>query len=85
MHKKYQELDRRDFMKKSAQATAAVAATVLGTNAVQGAASDDKKITFTDALPTRKLGKTGGELPVLGYGGAALPRNRETPCRPKTA
>ena len=32
-------------MKKSAQATAAAAATVLGTNAAQGAGPDDKKIT----------------------------------------
>ena len=69
-----QELDRRDFMKKGAQATAAAAATVLGTNAVQGAGPDDKKIAFTDALPARTLGKTGVELPVLGYGGAALPK-----------
>ena len=74
MHEVNQELDRRDFMKKGAQATAAAAATVLGTNAVQGAGPDDKKITFTDALPARKLGKTGVELPVLGYGGAALPK-----------
>ncbi len=74
MHEKNQELDRRDFMKKGAQATAAAAATVLGTNAAQGAVPDDKKITFTDALPTRKLGKTKVELPMLGYGGAALPK-----------
>ncbi len=72
MHEVNQELDRRDFMKKGAQATAAAAATVLATNAVQGAGPDDKKITFTDALPTHKLGKTGVELPVLGFGGAAL-------------
>jgi predicted aldo/keto reductase-like oxidoreductase len=66
------ELDRRDFMKKGAQATAAAAATVLGTNAVQGAGPDDKRIVFRDGLPARELGKTGVELPVLGYGGAAL-------------
>jgi predicted aldo/keto reductase-like oxidoreductase len=68
------ELDRRDFMKKGAQATAAAAATVLGTHAVQGAGRDDKSITFTDALPARELGKTRVKLPVLGYGGAALPK-----------
>jgi predicted aldo/keto reductase-like oxidoreductase len=53
---------------------AAAAATVLSTGAVEGAPPDDKKITFTDALPTRKLGKTKVELPMLGYGGAALPK-----------
>jgi len=68
-----QELDRRDFMKEGVQVTAA-AATVLSTSAVEGAPPDDKKITFTDALPTRKLGKTKVELPMLGYGGAALPK-----------
>jgi hypothetical protein len=70
-----QELDRRDFMKEGVQVTAAAAAaTVLSTSAVEGAPPDDKKITFTDALPTRKLGKTKVELPMLGYGGAALPK-----------
>ncbi len=83
-----QELDRRDFMKKGAQATAAAAATVLGTNAVQGAGPDDKKITFTDALPARELGKTKVELPMLGYGGAALPKkwgNTLSDRRPREA
>ena len=74
MHEENQELDRRDFMKKGAQVTAAAAATVLGGNSVQGAVQEDKTITFTDALPTRELGKTKVELPMLGYGGAALPK-----------
>lgn len=74
MGKTNHELNRRDFMEKGVQATTAVAATVLGTNAVQGAGPDDKKITFTDALPARVLGKTEVELPVLGYGGAAVPK-----------
>ena len=66
-------LDRRDFIKTGGQVTATAAVALLGTNAVQGAVPDDQKITFTDALPTRKLGKTKVELPMLGYGGAALP------------
>jgi len=70
----YQELDRRDFMKRSAQATAAAAATVLGVGNTHGSVPDNKKITFTDSLPTRELGKTKVELPMLGYGGAALPK-----------
>ncbi|MBC8869959.1 MAG: aldo/keto reductase [Planctomycetes bacterium] len=72
MHDGNQELDRREFMKKGAQASAAAATTVLGTNTVLVAGPDDKKITFTDTLPARKLAKTGVEMPVLGYGGAAL-------------
>jgi len=75
MREENQELDRRDFIKKGAQATAAtVAATALGTTSVQAAAPKDKKITCTDALPTRVLGKTKVELPILGYGGAGLPK-----------
>jgi len=76
MHEKNIELDRRGFMKKGAQAAAAaaVAATGLNADTAHGAASDDKKITFTDSLPIRVLGKTNVELPILGYGGAALPK-----------
>ena len=59
-------------MKRGGQVTAAAA--LLGTSAVQGAAPDDKRITFTGDLPTRTLGKTKVELPMLGYGGAALPK-----------
>jgi predicted aldo/keto reductase-like oxidoreductase len=62
-------------MRRGAQATAAAAvlAAGLATNTVHGAEPEDKRITFTDALPTRVLGKTEVELPILGYGGAALP------------
>jgi predicted aldo/keto reductase-like oxidoreductase len=74
MHEMNQELDRRDFIKEGVQVTAAAAATMLAASAVQGAVPQDKQITFTDALPTRALGKTKVELPMLGYGGAALPK-----------
>jgi len=75
MREKNHELDRRDFMKKGAQATAAAAAAaVLSTDAAYGAVPEDKKITLADTIPTRVLGKTNVELPVLGYGGAALPK-----------
>ena len=74
MQAKKQNLDRRDFMKKGAHATAAVVAAGLGLNTAQGVVPADKKIQFTDVLPTRVLGKTKVELPILGYGGAALPR-----------
>lgn len=72
MPKDNHELDRRDFIKKSAQATAAGAA-ALSMGTAHGAVPKDKKITLTGTLPTRVLGKTGAELPALGYGGAALP------------
>jgi hypothetical protein len=74
MYEKNQELDRRDFMKKGAQATAAAAASLLGTNAASATVPNDKKITLTHAVPTRVLGNTKVELPMLGYGGAALPK-----------
>jgi predicted dehydrogenase len=79
MHEVDNELDRRDFLKRGARVTAAAAATVLGTSAAQGAVPDDKKIAFTDALPTRKLGKTEVELPMLGYGGAAAAKKFGNP------
>ncbi len=72
MHDNISGLNRRDFMKKGARATIA-AATLLSANAVQGSVPKGKKITFTDAMPTRFLGKTKVQLPILGYGGAALP------------
>ena len=70
MCEKNNELDRRDFTKKGAQATAAV----LSTNSAHGSVPEDKKIRLTDAMPTRVLGKTNVELPILAYGGAALPK-----------
>ena len=65
-------LHRRDFIKEGTRAAAAVA--VLSSNTVHAAGPEDKKITLSDAMPTRVLGKTGVELPILSYGGAALPR-----------
>jgi len=73
MGEKNHGLDRRDFMKKGAQVTAAAAA-VLSTSTARGAVPEDKNITLTDAMPARVLGKTNVELPILGYGGAALPK-----------
>jgi len=76
MRHKDNQLDRRHFMKNSARATAAaaMAAAGLSANAACGAVPEDKNITFTDSLPTRVLGKTNAELPILGYGGGALPK-----------
>jgi predicted aldo/keto reductase-like oxidoreductase len=65
------ELGRREFLKRITQA-AAVAAVSGGI--ASGAVPKDKKIDTGDAIPTRVLGKTGVKLPILGYGGAALPK-----------
>ncbi len=71
MKRKVDDIERREFLKLAAQ-TAAVG--VLATNLADGAVSDDKQIKLTDKIPSRTLGKTGVELPILGYGGAALPK-----------
>jgi len=61
-------------MKQGTGATAAAVVAGLGINTTHGATRTDNKITFGRALPWRKLGRTGLELPMLGYGGAALPK-----------
>ena len=81
MREKNKGLDRRDFMKKGTRATAAAAAAaVLRTNMARGAVPEDKQITLTDAIPTHVLGKTNVKLPILGYGGAALPKKWQFPA-----
>ena len=60
------------YINPRSQATAAAA--VLSTSTSHGTEPEDKEITVTDAMPTRVLGKTKVELPILGYGGAALPK-----------
>jgi aryl-alcohol dehydrogenase-like predicted oxidoreductase len=73
-------MGRRDFVTKGARAAAAATAGLLGASVAQEAMPDDKTITFGEALPTRKLGKTKVELPMLGYGGAALPNKWGNTC-----
>ena len=70
------ELGRREFLKRAAQAAAAGVASV---NVASGEIPKDKKIKLTDKIPSRVLGKTGVELPILGYGGAALPKKWGNP------
>jgi aryl-alcohol dehydrogenase-like predicted oxidoreductase len=64
-------LARREFIKRAGQAAAG--GVVLGAVAPRAAAAG-KEIPLGDTIPTRVLGKTGVKLPVLAYGGAALPR-----------
>ncbi|MCL4201673.1 MAG: aldo/keto reductase [Pirellulaceae bacterium] len=69
-------LGRRDFVKQAAQALATAAA-CEGLPAA--AAQRETPGTTADAIPVRTLGKTGFKLPILGYGGAALPARWRNP------
>src|SRR5271169_6167705 len=62
---------RREFIKQSMQAATAVAVSVGMASAAESAESSQASAR---AIPTTTLGKTGLKLPVLGYGGAALPK-----------
>lgn len=63
-------LQRRKFLKSAAHGVA-VASFAAGT---APAAAPEKTITLSGTIPSRVFGKTGVELPVLSYGGAALPK-----------
>jgi predicted aldo/keto reductase-like oxidoreductase len=64
-------LGRREFLKRAAQVAAAGA---VSAGVVSAGLPNTRKIDADDAVGTRLLGKTGVKLPILGYGGAALPR-----------
>jgi predicted aldo/keto reductase-like oxidoreductase len=65
------ELGRREFLKR---ATQAAAAGVISTSITSGAVPKNKKISLPNTITSRILGKTKMKLPILGYGGAALPK-----------
>ena len=65
------QISRRRFLKQAAQAAAAG---VASAGIASGAAPKDKQIDLADTIPARVLGKTGVRLPILAYGGAALPK-----------
>ena len=69
MNESESNMNRRDFLKTGIGVTAGAA--VLGAAQVH-AAPDGKKISLDGNIPTRRYGKTGHELPILGYGGAAI-------------
>ena len=64
-------LRRREFLKRAVQVAAAGA---VSAGVVSAGSPNARKIDAGDAIGTRLLGKTGVKLPILGYGGAALPR-----------
>jgi len=61
-------VDRRGFLKKGVTAVVGSAAAGSGVVAAGESTTDPKQIA------TRPFGKTGRKLPILGYGGAALPK-----------
>ena len=63
-----QSLGRREFLKQTAAALA------LSGGMNSAGAAEKGKTAPADAIPSRMLGKTGLRLPILGYGGAGLPR-----------
>lgn len=65
-----EQLGRRDFLKQATQVAATVA---VSTGVAAAATPQEKKRELAETMPTRSLGKTGLKLPILGYGGAALP------------
>jgi len=69
-------LGRREFLKKAAQAAAAASASA---GIASAAVPKDKTLTLADTIPARVFGKTGVKLPILGYGGAALPKRWGNP------
>jgi len=51
----------------------------LVAGAASAAAPKDKKPALSVTIPARVLGKTGCKLPILGYGGATLPKKWGNP------
>ena len=64
-------IGRREFLKKTTRtiATVAVCERLLPANAQAATPAQS-----ADTIPIRTLGKTGLKLPILGYGGAGLPK-----------
>ena len=71
MNKRSEQLGRREFLKKATQAAATVA---VSAGMASAAAPEEKTSDRAGAIPSRVLGRTGWKLPILGYGGAALPK-----------
>lgn len=65
------QVGRREFLKRATQAVATVSV-----SAGMASAATPKRQTADpgETMPTRLLGRTGLRLPILGYGGAALPK-----------
>ena len=64
---------------KGLAATAAVPAAAMPAVAASAATSKNVRRGEAGAIPTRPFGKTGRTLPILAYGGAALPKEWGNP------
>jgi len=64
------QVSRRTFLRQAAQAAAVG---VVSASMASGAAPKSDAAPPADTIPARVFGKTGCTLPILGYGGAALP------------
>jgi len=70
MDKGKREMNRRDFIRRGVQLAAGAA--VLSSRIADGSVPEDKQIPLSGTIPTRAFGKTGIELPILGFGGAGV-------------
>lgn len=75
-----QEMGRREFLKRAAQAAAA---SMVSTSTASGAVPKERNISLGDTIPARVLGKTGVKLPILGCGGAGLVKTFGSPLSPE--
>lgn len=66
-------VDRRDFLKTG------MAVAIGSVAAGSGVVAAGESTTDPKPIPTRRFGKTGRVLPILGYGGAALPKEWGNP------
>ncbi len=69
--KKERNLGRREFLKRATQVTATL---VVCQSMPRGPLWAETSTQSAEAIPARTLGKKGLKLPILGYGGAALPK-----------
>ena len=69
-------LGRREFLKTATQAATTVAVCQGLTTTTAGTETPGRS---SGTIPTRTLGRTGLKLPILGYGGAALPKRWANP------
>jgi predicted aldo/keto reductase-like oxidoreductase len=64
-------LERREFLKVAVKTVAFASVSARSASAEM---QKKKKIEFADTIPARMFSKNGIDLPILGYGGAALPK-----------
>ena len=64
-------LERREFLKVAVKT---VAFASVSARSASASMPKKKKVEIADTIPARIFGKTGINLPILGYGGAALPK-----------